>query len=118
VITGVVAGLRLDTASMERAAARDEMMAAGLAVALAREGMPFRKAHALVGSLVAESQAEGSTLRAVATRRLPEVSPAVAARVDSLFDPRQAVRTKAARGGTAPDAVRASLRAAREAIGR
>ena len=118
VITGVVAGLRLDTASMERAAARDEMMAAGLAVALARDGMPFRKAHALVGSLVAESQAQGSTLRTVAARRLPEVSPAVAARVDSLFDPHQAVRTKAARGGTAPDAVRASLRAAREALTR
>ena len=92
------------------------MMAAGLAVALAREGLPFRKAHALVGSLVAEAQAEGASLRAVAARRLPEASPAVAARLAALFDPRQAVRAKAARGGTAPDAVRASLRAAREAI--
>ena len=118
VMTGVVRGLRLDAESMERAAARDEMMAAGLAVALAREGLPFRKAHALVGALVAEAQAERSSLSAVAARRLPEVSPAVAARVAALFDPRQAVRTKAARGGTAPDAVRASLRAAREAIGR
>lgn len=116
VVTGVVAGLRLDAAAMARAAARDEMMAAGLAVALAREGLPFRKAHALVGSLVAEAQAEGSSLSAVAARRLPEVSPAVAGRVASLFDPAQAVRTKAARGGTAPDAVRASLRAARAAI--
>jgi argininosuccinate lyase len=118
VMTGVVAGLGLDTDAMARAAAREEMMAAGLAVALAREGLPFRKAHALVGALVAESQSEGTSLRAVAARRLLEVSPAVAARVESLFDPRQAVRTKAARGGTAPDAVRASLQAALDAIAR
>jgi argininosuccinate lyase len=118
VMTGVIAGLRLDADSMARAAARDEMMAAGLAVALAREGLPFRKAHALVGSLVAEAQAQGSSLRAVAAQRLPEVSPAVAERVSSLFDPRQAVQAKAARGGTAPAAVRASLQAAREAIAR
>jgi argininosuccinate lyase len=117
-MTGVVSGLRLDAASMARGAARDEMMAAGLAVALAREGLPFRKAHALVGSLVAEAQADGSSLSAVAARRLPEASPALAARVASLFDPREAVRTKAARGGTAPDAVRASLRAAREELAR
>jgi argininosuccinate lyase len=118
VMTGVVAGLRLDADAMARAAAREEMMAAGLAVALAREGLAFRKAHALVGTLVAQSQAEGSSLAAVAAARLAEVSPAVAARIASLFDPRRAVRTKAARGGTAPDAVRASLRAAREAIAR
>jgi argininosuccinate lyase len=116
VATGVVAGLRLDTESMTRGASRDEMMAAGLAVALAREGLPFRKAHELVGSLVAEAQAEKSTLRAVAARRLPEVSPGVAAQLASLFEPGQAVRMKAARGGTAPDAVRASLKAAREAV--
>ena len=69
-----------------------------------------------MGSLVAEAQAEGARLRDVAARRLPAVSPAVAARVTALFDPAQAVRAKAARGGTAPEAVRASLRAAREAL--
>ncbi len=115
VMTGVIAGLRLDAEAMARGAARDEMMAAGLAVALAREGLPFRKAHELVGALVAEAQAEGGRLRDVAARRLPERHPSVAARVAALFDPAQAVRTKAARGGTAPDAVRASLRAAQAA---
>jgi len=37
---------------MRLAASREDMMAAGLAVALAREGMPFRKAHGVVGALV------------------------------------------------------------------
>jgi argininosuccinate lyase len=112
ITTGVVAGLGLNREAMRRASAREEMMAAGLAVALAREGMPFRKAHGLVGSLVAEAQKTGTTLRDVAARVLPSHSPAVAARLQALFDPDQAVRAKAAPGGTAPDAVRDALAAA------
>jgi argininosuccinate lyase len=116
VMTGVVAGLVLKRDAMRTAAAVQEMMAAGLAVALAREGLPFRKAHGIVGALVAEAQAGGSTLKDTATRRLPEISPKVAARLDRLFDPAEAVRAKAATGGTAPRAVLASLRAARSAL--
>ena len=77
VMTGVVAGLVLTTRGhAHRAAAGEGMMAAGLAVALAREGMPFRKAHGLVGSLVAESQKSGASLRETAARALAAVSPA------------------------------------------
>jgi argininosuccinate lyase len=113
VMTGVVAGLGLQKDAMRRAAGREEMMAAGLAVALARGGMPFRKAHAVVGSLVAEAQRSGATLRETARRALATEAPAVCATLDAVFDPDQAVRAKAAPGGTAPDAVRASLSAAR-----
>jgi len=116
VMTGVVSGLGLDEGAMRKAAGREEMMAAGLAVALAREGMPFRKAHALVGQMVAEAARAGSTIREAAGRVLPAHSPAVAARLEALFDPDQAVRAKAARGGTAPDAVRASLEAALQRV--
>ena len=102
----------LNQAAMRAAAGREEMMAAGLAVALAREGMPFRRAHALVGQMVAEAARAGGTLREAAARVLPTHSPAVAARLAELLDPGQAVRAKAVRGGTAPEAVRASLEAA------
>jgi argininosuccinate lyase len=113
VMTGVIAGLGLNTDAMRRHAEREELMAAGLAVALARNGIPFRKAHALVGSLVAEAQATGASLRATAARILPAHAPEVAARLDAVFDPAQAVAAKAVRGGTAPAAVRVSLEAAR-----
>ncbi len=112
VMTGVVAGLSLRREAMRAAACVPEMIAANLAVALAREGLPFRKAHHLVGSLVAEAQKTGRSLKDVATERLPAVSPAVASRIDTLFDPLEAVKTKSLPGGTAPDAVRASLDAA------
>jgi argininosuccinate lyase len=116
VMAGVVRGLALQREAMARAAARPELMAAGLAVALAREGLPFRQAHALVGTLVAEAQASGRSLAEAARTGLAERAPAVAARLDVLFDPAQAVRAKAALGGTAPEAVRASLHAARARV--
>ena len=112
VMTGVVRGLGLQREAMLTAASQPEMIAANLAVALAREGMPFRKAHHVVGSLVAEGQKSGRGLKAAAAERLPALSPAVAARLDTIFDPLEAVKTKSLPGGTAPDAVRASLAAA------
>jgi argininosuccinate lyase len=118
VMTGVIAGIALERDVMRQAAAREEMMAAGLAVALAREGMPFRKAHGVVGSLVARAQKSGRSLKAVAADELAELSPAVAARLDQLFDPLEAVKAKSLPGGAAPDAVRASLAAALAAIAR
>jgi argininosuccinate lyase len=61
-----------------------------------------------MGALVAKAQREGVPLRAAAAA---ELSPAVL----GALDLETAVRAKAARGGTAPDAVRASLAAARAA---
>jgi argininosuccinate lyase len=116
VMAGVIAGLTQRPGAMRAAAAGEEMMAAGLAVALAREGMPFRKAHGVVGSLVAEAQKNGRSLRETAAQGLKETSPAVASRLDQLFDPDEAVRAKSLPGGTAPDAVRASLAGALEAL--
>jgi argininosuccinate lyase len=117
VMTGVIGGLGLQPDAMRAAAQREEMMAAGLAVALAREGMPFRKAHHVVGSLVAESQKSGRSLKRVAADKLASLSPAVAARLDQLFDPLEAVKAKSLTGGTAPDAVRVSLDAALARVG-
>ena len=116
VMTGVIAGLALERDVMRLAAAREEMMAAGLAVALAREGMPFRKAHGVVGSLVARAQKSGRSLKAVAADELAELSPAVAARLDQLFDPLEAVKAKSLPGGAAPAAVRVSLDKALAAV--
>jgi argininosuccinate lyase len=112
ILTGVISGLVLHRDVMRKAGGREEMIAASLAVALARHGLPFRKAHEVVGSLVGEAQKTGASLRETAAKRLPVVSPEVAAQVDLIFDPDHAVKSKAARGGTAPDTVRASLKAA------
>ena len=91
-------------------------MAASLAVAIAREGVPFRKAHGIVGSMVAEAVKTRTPLVDVARATLAAKHPKIAARIRDFFDPAKAVAAKAARGGTAPAAVRDSLRAARTRI--
>jgi argininosuccinate lyase len=112
VMTGVVGGLVVHRDAMRRAASQPEMLAASLAVALAREGLPFRKAHGVVGAMVAEAQKTVAPLREVAGRMLAADHPAVAARLDELFDLDRAIAAKAAPGGTAPAAVAAALEAA------
>jgi argininosuccinate lyase len=116
VTAGVVRGLTLNPAVMRKAASVEGMMAASLAVALAREGVPFRKAHGMVGSMVADAVKAKIPLRDIARATLQARHPKIANRIKDFFDPAKAVATKAARGGTAPAAVRVSLRAARARV--
>jgi argininosuccinate lyase len=106
----------LNPAVMKKAASVEGMMAASLAVALAREGVPFRKAHGMVGSMVADAVKAKIPLRDIARATLQGRHPKIANRIQDFFDPVKAVATKAARGGTAPAAVRVSLRAARARV--
>ena len=103
---------------MRRAASAPEMLAASLAVALAREGLPFRRAHHLVGAMVAEAQKTKAPLPDVAARMMAADHPALAARIGELFDLDRAIAAKAAPGGTAPAAAKAALAAALKAVGR
>jgi argininosuccinate lyase len=116
VTAGVVRGMKLNPAAMKKAASVEGMMAASLAVALAREGVPFRKAHGMVGSMVADAVKAKIPLRDVAKATLSGRHPKIANRMKDFFDPAKAVAAKAARGGTAPAAVRASLRAVRARV--
>ena len=116
VTAGVVRGLTLNAAVMRRAATVEGMMAASIAVALAREGVPFRKAHGMVGSMVGEAVRTKARLQDIARQALQTRHPGIAGRMKDFFDPNKAVAAKAARGGTAPAAVRVSLRAARARV--
>ena len=116
VSAGVIRGLTLHPSVMKKAASVEGMMAASLAVALAREGVPFRKAHGMVGSMVADAAKAKIPLRDIARATLLGRHPKIANRIKDFFDPGKAVAAKAARGGTAPAAVRVSLRAARARV--
>lgn len=116
VTEGVIRGLTLHPAVMRKAASIEGMMAASLAVAIAREGVPFRKAHGMVGAMVLDALNAKAPLRDIARATLRQSHPKIALRIQDFFDPAKAVAAKAARGGTAPAAVRLSLRAARARV--
>jgi argininosuccinate lyase len=108
----LVAGLVLDRRKMRAAAEHGPALATELADALAARGVPFRKAHALVGRYVAAAGAAGRGLRDTAP-------PAgITARDLSALDLDRALGSRRCLGGTSPARVRAAARSAGRRIRR
>lgn len=99
----------LDCAKPAEAAEESWVVATDLAEELARLGVPFHRAHQLVGQLVLESVKTGKQPRdwtgEALGRFAPEFTPAIA----RLLDPREGMRTRELPGGAGPGAVAAAL---------
>jgi argininosuccinate lyase len=132
ILAGMLATLSVDAERMRVAAAEGYTTATAVADLLVRRRMPFRAAHHVVGSLVAQAEAAGLELDAVDDAM---VGMALGASGDAdaqalATDPSigQAIRGAATLdgalaacdviGGTAPTRVAAALRDARERLGR
>jgi argininosuccinate lyase len=88
------------------------VVAADLAEALSRGGVPFHAAHQLVGKLVLESVRTGKTPSQWDAASLaafaPEFAP-LAGELARLLDPREGMKTRTVAGGAAPERVREAL---------
>jgi argininosuccinate lyase len=131
VMAGLIATLTVDAARMREAADEGYTTATAVADALARRGVPFRTAHHVVGSLVAQAEEAGVGLvdvsDAMIGMALGASGDAVAA--DLAAEPgigaglREAASLDGALaacdviGGTAPHRVAAALTAIRERLG-
>lgn len=85
------------------------VVATDLAEALARRGMPFHRAHQLVGKLVLESLRRGKKPSDWTPEELAAFSPEFTAECAILLHPDEGMRMRAVPGGTAPEAVRQAL---------
>jgi argininosuccinate lyase len=113
VLAAMLPELRFDTRRMA-AAADGLLLATDLADLLVERGVPFRRAHEIVGRLVRHCLATGTGLRdldaAVLRRHSPLLTPALVRRLT----PRRSVARRRVVGGTAPREVARQLaRAAR-----
>ena len=105
----VAASVLLNPAPPRAAAEESWVIATDLAEELARKGVPFHRAHQLVGQLVLQSVRagkrpsdwDGDSLAAFA----PEFRPEMA----RLFSPEEGMQTRNLPGGTGPRAVTAAL---------
>lgn len=95
----------------------DFSTATELADFLARRGVPFREAHHVVGRLVRHCIDAGKLLKDLSLEELAAFHPLLGAE-DALasFSPENTVKAKLCRGGTAPEAVKKQVKAAREAL--
>jgi argininosuccinate lyase len=90
------------------------MLATDLADYLVRRGVPFRDAHHLVGQVVQQAAEEGVSLAELPLTTLQTISPKFSGDVVNVFDFQAAVERKNTKGGTAPQAVRDQIQAAKD----
>jgi len=99
-LQGLLATAVFDSHRMQEAADTPSSAAVDLAEHLVADGMPFREAHALVGSLVRDS-----VQRHVPLAELVEAHPALGTEAVGLLEPGVAVTRRTTPGGAGPKAV-------------
>jgi argininosuccinate lyase len=90
--------------------------ATDLADYLVRKAVPFRDAHAVVGSVVQYAIGAGKRLDELSLAELTRHSPAIEADVMAVLTPEGSLAARRHRGGTAPRTVKAAVAAARARI--
>jgi argininosuccinate lyase len=103
-MAGVYATITFDTDAMAAAADSPNAAATDLAEMLVADGVPFREAHATVGSLVRRSLADGTPLV-----DLVRAEPHLGDRAAALFEPGAVVARRTTPGGAGPAPVSAQL---------
>ena len=101
--------LRFDRAAMRRAAG-GFALATDLAEYLVARGMPFRKAHEIVGALVRETADAGKQLEELTLADLHRHSIAFKADAIELLSAENSLARRSIVGGPAPDAIRKRLK--------
>ena len=108
-VTGMVATLTLRPEVLEAAAPQGFALATDVAEWLVRQGVPFRSAHEISGSMVAYCEQRGLELDELSDAQLAEVAPELTPGVRAVLSVRGALAARKARGGTAPERVAEQL---------
>ena len=102
---GMIATLRFDTGRMAELAPQGFSLATDVADWLVRQGVPFRDAHEISGSLVRACEQRGIGLEDASDDLLAEVSPHLSPAVRDVLTTEGSVASRAGAGGTAPERV-------------
>jgi argininosuccinate lyase len=105
VLPRLIAGLEFNAERMKEAANDPALGATDLAEHLVREGLPFRRAHEIVGKLVRHAEQIGVSIRDVPEHDLPQIAPELNVAALQSLSPRTAVAGRAVIGGPAPSQV-------------
>ena len=114
-VAGALQEIRFNARRM-RAALSSTMMATDLADYLVAKGASFREAHSAVGSLIRQSEQEGCELDALPLSAFRSAHPLFGDDALDSLDAQASVSRRDVPGGTGPTAVKAQLRAARQAL--
>ncbi len=116
VCEGMLAAMHVHPERMLEASKGGFMAATDLADYLVGKGVPFRKAHEIVGRLVLRLEQEGRTLQDLSAEEFASADPAFGDDVPETVDIRSVVTKRKSEGGTAPSAVAAQMDRAHAAL--
>ncbi len=103
-VRGMIATASFDFGRMKAFADSEFLVAVDLAEFLVKNGVPFRKAHSLVGGLVRDS-----IERRVPLYELVSAHPLLGSEASTLLEPSSAIRRRITPGGSGMDAVAVQL---------
>jgi argininosuccinate lyase len=116
VAAGMLAGVRFDRERMASAAGDEFIAATDVADALVRQGVPFREAHGIVGTLVRTAVERGKRLSELSDDEVRELVPQLDGSYRELLDPEAWLESKVSEGGTSLARVRDQLAQARHVL--
>ena len=116
VMSGMLATMTVNTSVMAESTEKDFSNATELADYLAAKGLPFRKAHEIVGEMVLECSKAGHYLQDVPLTRYQEVSELIEVDIYDTLNSRTAVARRTSFGGTGFDQVKMQIDLAKETL--
>jgi argininosuccinate lyase len=114
VAAGAIASTGIDAKRMQDLASDPALLATDAADYLVRRGVPFRHAHEITGKVLREAERTGQPWTKLPLAKLREYSPEFGDDFHAALSVEASLAAHAATGGTAPDTVRAAIRAWRE----
>lgn len=116
VMTGMIKTLKVNKAKMAQATHHDFSNATELADYLATKGIPFRRAHEIVGELVLKGLKTGQDLADIPLAEFKKIDPRVEDDVYEVLKPTVAVQRRNSAGGTGFAQVREQIKAAQQLL--
>lgn len=116
IMTGMIATLHVNKDKMEHATHNDFSNATELADYLASKGIPFRKAHEIVGELVLKGLKTGTNLVDIPLEEYKKINPKIEKDVYVCLQPKVAVERRSSLGGTGFDQVKSQIRNAKKIL--
>lgn len=116
VMAGMIKTLKVNKEKMAQATHHDFSNATELADYLATKGIPFRRAHEIVGELVLNGLKTGKDLAEIPLADFKKIDPRVEEDVYEVLKPAVAVQRRNSAGGTGFDQVRKQIKAAQQLL--
>ncbi len=114
ILAGMLDSMTVNKERMKSSTQKDFSNATELADYLASKGVPFRKAHEIVGKLVLECGKKGIYLQDVSLESYQELSDVIDNDIYTVLDPYNAVKRRHSLGGTGFDQVKWQIEAAKK----